>query len=133
MCKHVAAVLYGIGARLDQQPELIFRLHSVDERELIAGAGTALPQAKKAPAAGKVLGGEDLSALFGLNIAQGTGVDGGFGGAAATGEAKLAEPRTGKRVPAVPGGKGKVRAQGSAGKHRKQATAALESRGSKMK
>jgi len=133
MCKHVAAVLYGIGARLDQQPELIFRLHSVDERELIAGAGTALPQAKKAPAAGKVLGGEDLSALFGLNIAQGTGVDGGFGGAAATGEAKRAEPRTGKRVPAVPGGKGKVRAQGSAGKRRKQATAALESRGSKMK
>jgi len=48
MCKHVAAVLYGIGARLDQQPDLIFRLHNVDEKELIAGAGTALPQAKKA-------------------------------------------------------------------------------------
>src|SRR5438445_4235637 len=27
MCKHVATVLYGIGARLDQQPELLFRLH----------------------------------------------------------------------------------------------------------
>ncbi len=39
MCKHVAAVLYGIGARLDHQPELLFRLHSVDEKELIAGAG----------------------------------------------------------------------------------------------
>ena len=37
MCKHVAAVLYGIGARLDQQPELLFRLHKVDEKELIAG------------------------------------------------------------------------------------------------
>src|SRR5689334_2108808 len=60
MCKHVAAVLYGLGARLDQQPELIFRLHSVDEKELIAGAGTAMPQVGKAPAAGKVLGGEDL-------------------------------------------------------------------------
>jgi uncharacterized Zn finger protein len=70
MCKHVAAVLYGIGARLDQQPELLFRLHNVDERELIAGAGTALPQSRKAPAAGKVLGGEDLSALFGLDMAD---------------------------------------------------------------
>jgi hypothetical protein len=32
MCKHVAAVLYGIGARLDRQPELLFRLHKLDER-----------------------------------------------------------------------------------------------------
>src|SRR5580692_2793442 len=75
MCKHVAAVLYGIGARLDQKPELIFRLHSVDEKELIAGAGKALPMAKKAPAAGKVLGGEDLSELFGLDMAQDTRSD----------------------------------------------------------
>ena len=51
MCKHVAAVLYGIGARLDQQPELLFRLHNVDEKELIAGAGKALPLARRAPAA----------------------------------------------------------------------------------
>jgi uncharacterized Zn finger protein len=132
MCKHVAAVLYGIGARLDQQPDLIFRLHSVDEKELIAGAGTALPQAKKVPAASKVLDGEDLSVLFGLDIAQGTGADGGLRGAT-TVEQKRAEPRTGKRVPAVPGGKGKARAQGSAGKRRKQATAAPGSRGSKKK
>ena len=76
MCKHVAAVLYGIGARLDQQPELLFRLHNVDEKELIAGAGKALPQASRAPAAGKVLGGEDLAALFGLDMAQGAGADG---------------------------------------------------------
>jgi uncharacterized Zn finger protein len=69
MCKHVAAVLYGIGARIGQQPELLFRLHEVDEKELIAGAGKALPLARKAPAAKKVLGGEDLSALFGLDIA----------------------------------------------------------------
>ena len=69
MCKHVAAVLYGIGARLDQQPELLFRLHGVDEKELIAHAGAAFPLAKKGPAAAKVLGGEDLSELFGLDMA----------------------------------------------------------------
>src|SRR5215467_7323649 len=45
MCKHVAAVLYGIGARIDEQPDLLFRLHEVDEKELIAGAGKNLPQA----------------------------------------------------------------------------------------
>jgi uncharacterized Zn finger protein len=68
MCKHVAAVLYGIGARLDQKPDLLFRLHNLDEKELIAGAGQA-PLASKTPAAKKVLGGEDLSALFGLDMA----------------------------------------------------------------
>src|SRR6202042_149635 len=47
MCKHVAAVLYGIGARLDQQPELLFRLHGVDEKQLIATAGKSLPLSKK--------------------------------------------------------------------------------------
>src|SRR5262249_19784028 len=33
MCKHVAAVLYGIGARLDERPELLFLLRKVDEKE----------------------------------------------------------------------------------------------------
>jgi uncharacterized Zn finger protein len=69
MCKHVAAVLYGIGARFDQQPELLFRLNQVDENELIASAGDHLPLTNKGPAA-KVLGGEDLSELFGLDMVQ---------------------------------------------------------------
>ncbi len=132
MCKHVAAVLYGIGTRLDQQPDLIFRLHNVDEKELIAGAGTTLPQAKKAPAASRVLDEEDLSALFGLDIAQGAGADGGLPGAT-TVEAKRTAPRTGRRVSELPGGKGKVRTQRRAGKHREPATGARESNGSKKK
>jgi hypothetical protein len=78
MCKHVAAVLYGIGARLDRQPELLFRLHEVDQEELIAKAGKALPLAKEGPAASKVLGSEDLSGMFGLDMAQGTGADAGL-------------------------------------------------------
>jgi uncharacterized Zn finger protein len=114
MCKHVAAVLYGIGARLDQQPDLLFRLHNVDEKELIAGAGKALPQAKRAPAANKVLGGEDLAAMFGLEMAQGAGAD--------ASEPKRAKARAGKKVPAAPGGKGKVGARGEAGRRRKQST-----------
>jgi uncharacterized Zn finger protein len=70
MCKHVAAVLYGIGARLDQQPELLFKLHKVDEKELIAKAGKGLPLGGKALAPEKALGSEDLSAIFGLEMAQ---------------------------------------------------------------
>ena len=66
MCKHVAAVLYAVGARLDQQPELLFRLRAVNEKELIASAGTSLPGAKKTPA--RELRGEDLSKLFGLDM-----------------------------------------------------------------
>jgi uncharacterized Zn finger protein len=132
MCKHVAAVLYGIGARIDQRPDLLFRLHEVDEKELIAGAGKALPLARKAPAATKVLGGEDLSALFGLDLAQGTGPDtGSF--ATTPAEPKRVKTQAGKLAPAVPGGKGKVRAQGSASRRRKQSTASRESSGSKKK
>jgi len=70
MCKHVAAVLYGIGARFDHQPELLFRLRGVDEMELIASAGKATPLSKRAPVSGKVLGGEDLSEMFGLDMAE---------------------------------------------------------------
>ncbi|WP_420240132.1 hypothetical protein ACOBR2_21245 (plasmid) [Telmatobacter bradus] len=70
MCKHIAAVLYGVGARLDQQPELLFRLREVDEKELLASAGKSLSSAKKTPSSAKILDGEDLSKLFGLDMAE---------------------------------------------------------------
>src|SRR6266498_3033873 len=38
MCKHVAATLYGVGARLDIDPELLFTLRDVDHLELIGEA-----------------------------------------------------------------------------------------------
>ncbi len=69
MCKHVAAVLYGIGARLDDRPELLFRLRKVDEKDLIAKAGSDLPLSKGGPAADRVLAADDVSALFGLEMA----------------------------------------------------------------
>jgi len=77
MCKHVAAVLYGIGARFDQQPELLFRLREVDEQELIAEAGSAVPFAGQQPAAARILAGEDLAGVFGLDMAPGAspGID----------------------------------------------------------
>ena len=68
MCKHVAAVLYGVGARLDQKPELLFRLRAVDENDLVARIETALPMSKKG--SDKVLQVDDMSALFGLDMAE---------------------------------------------------------------
>src|ERR1051326_7185031 len=70
MCKHVAAVLYGVGARLDAQPELLFRLRGVDEAELLAHAGQSFPHGAKKPAKARVLVEEDGGALFGLDIAS---------------------------------------------------------------
>jgi len=69
-------------------------LHEVDEKELIAGAGKALPLARQAPAAARVLGGEDLSVLFGLDIAQGIGPD-------APAKAKSAKAPASKKAMAV--------------------------------
>ena len=70
MCKHVAAVLYGIGARLDARPELLFELRGVDQAELVARAGKDLPLARKGPAAERVLAEEGLSELFGIDLAE---------------------------------------------------------------
>ncbi|HVC63189.1 MAG TPA: hypothetical protein VND19_22855 [Acetobacteraceae bacterium] len=68
MCKHVAAVLYGVGARLDAKPELLFRLRAVNENDLVADIGNVLPLSKRGPAAGKVLEADDMAALFGLDM-----------------------------------------------------------------
>ena len=70
MCKHVAAVLYGVGARLDARPELLFRLRAVDEKDLVADLDTALPISNRPLDAGKVLETDDISALFGLDMAE---------------------------------------------------------------
>jgi len=70
MCKHVAAALYGVGARLDEQPRLLFVLRGVDENELLASAGRDLSLTTAAPAAARVLDESDVAALFGLEMAE---------------------------------------------------------------
>jgi uncharacterized Zn finger protein len=69
MCKHVAAVLYGVGARLDRQPELLFTLRKVDQQDLIATAGAEFSTKGKRPAGTKVLASDDLSEMFGIEMA----------------------------------------------------------------
>jgi uncharacterized Zn finger protein len=66
MCKHVAAALYGVGTRLDSEPELLFRLRHADPQELIRQAGS-LQAVDSAATTGALLG-ADLSALFGIDV-----------------------------------------------------------------
>jgi len=70
MCKHVAAVLYGVGARLDQQPDLLFSLRRVDAKDLVAQAGAVLPKAKKGPVTSKVLDDSALADVFGIEMVE---------------------------------------------------------------
>jgi len=70
MCKHVAAALYGVGARLDEQPELIFTLRRVDAKDLVTQAGAGLPKSKQRPSAGKVLDDALLADVFGIEMAD---------------------------------------------------------------
>ena len=72
MCKHVAAALYGVGARLDEDPQLLFVLRGVDESELLASAGQDLAISKSAHAPAKMLDDRDVAALFGLEMAENT-------------------------------------------------------------
>ncbi|SHL28953.1 SWIM zinc finger family protein [Bradyrhizobium lablabi] len=68
MCKHVAAALYGVGARLDERPQLLFELRGVDEHELLANAGQDFALAP--PSAANILDSNDVAALFGLEMAE---------------------------------------------------------------
>ena len=63
MCKHVAAVLYGVGNRLDNEPELLFLLRGVKPEELIAAdlSFTAVSDDDQLPD-------EQLADIFGLDL-----------------------------------------------------------------
>jgi uncharacterized Zn finger protein len=67
VCKHVAAVLYGVGIRLDAKPELFFVLRQVDQAELLSSA-TAGALSRARPAAGKRIADDRLSEVFGIEL-----------------------------------------------------------------
>jgi uncharacterized Zn finger protein len=72
VCKHLAAVLYGVGARLDARPELLFTLRGVDPSELVAaGAAAAVPDEKaRGQRSRRVLPSSALADVFGLELEQ---------------------------------------------------------------
>ncbi|MDB6069963.1 MAG: hypothetical protein JWL81_1134 [Verrucomicrobiales bacterium] len=66
LCKHQSAVLYAVGVLFDRDPKFFFELRGVDPSELIASSATALTISLHDP--GSDLAGEDLSALFGIEL-----------------------------------------------------------------
>jgi uncharacterized Zn finger protein len=70
LCKHVAAVLYGVAIRLDTRPELFFELRQLDQAELI-GSATAAVVARPRPVAGKRIAADRLSSVFGIELEEG--------------------------------------------------------------
>ncbi|TWT94337.1 SWIM zinc finger family protein [Neorhodopirellula pilleata] len=69
LCKHLAAVMYGVAARLDSQPELLFVLRGVDQSELIADA-ISTQESDLGLEAASDFEGDDLGAIFGIEMAS---------------------------------------------------------------
>lgn len=63
MCKHVAAVLYGIGSRLDMRPELLFALRGCDPQELVSVSVNVDTQENE-----HALKSDNLADLFGIDL-----------------------------------------------------------------
>jgi|688.fasta_scaffold61145_2 uncharacterized Zn finger protein len=70
MCKHVAAVMYGIGNRLDSSPEMLFELRGVDHLELIEQAIPAAPIGARTGT--PAISNDDLSDIFGIELSDET-------------------------------------------------------------
>ncbi|NLB51644.1 MAG: hypothetical protein GX808_01735 [Syntrophomonadaceae bacterium] len=71
MCKHVAAVLYGVGARLDEDPTLFFTLRGVDIHDLISKAVQIRTQnmlSKSGTKSRRILEDADITSMFGVEV-----------------------------------------------------------------
>ena len=72
MCKHVAARSYGVGARLDAKPELLFRLRGWT-RMIWWPISVRAADGETRSGGGKVLEADDMAALFGLDMGEAEG------------------------------------------------------------
>ena len=71
MCKHIAATLYGVGVRLDKDPNLFFALRKIEINDLITETvkdktKKLLTKAKKR--SGRIIEDQDLSSVFGIEL-----------------------------------------------------------------
>jgi len=79
MCKHVAAVLYGVGARLDHDPSLFFVLRKADVKDLVSetvNAGKKELLTRSGQKSSRIMEDQaDLSGLFGIDLDGGAAAD----------------------------------------------------------
>jgi uncharacterized Zn finger protein len=100
MCKHIAAVLYGAGVRLDNDPNMLFVLRGVDPVEMIAAVTDVSAVTAPRRSSRRVLKTGDLSSVFGIEL-----------DATAASDEQLTSPpvrRTRKKAPAKAARKKKV-------------------------
>jgi uncharacterized Zn finger protein len=93
MCKHIAAVLYGVGARLDHSPELLFHLRGVNHEELV-DVSAVVTGVAKAGTSRRRIAASGLADVFGVEMAEAGEVE--------TGAAVIASPKRLKTVTKVP-------------------------------
>jgi uncharacterized Zn finger protein len=90
MCKHVAAVLYGVGARLDHEPEKLFLLRGVNHEELV-DVSAAVKKTTGKDTSRRRIAATGLADVFGIEVVEnGAGTDPAAG---------AAPPPAGKRAP----------------------------------
>jgi uncharacterized Zn finger protein len=70
VCKHVAASLYGVGARLDARPALLFLLRAVEAEDLVHEAAGSLPDRGPGQPSTLVASDADLGAMFGIELRE---------------------------------------------------------------
>ena len=78
MCKHVAAALYGVSARLDTEPGLFFTLRNVKMEDLVTEAVQSKSKellSKASKKSSRVMEDADLSAVFGIQFDDGFNSD----------------------------------------------------------
>ncbi len=76
-CKHLAAVMYGVGNRLDSQPELLFLMRGVDHAELISAAVSKDNLNRElVSSSDSSIAESDLSEIFGIELDNSTSTQG---------------------------------------------------------
>ena len=69
MCKHVAAVLYGVGARLDHSPDMLFFLRGVNHEELV-DISAAVTNVAKAGTSRRRIAATGIADVFGIDMVE---------------------------------------------------------------
>jgi uncharacterized Zn finger protein len=68
LCKHVGATLYGVGIRLDEDPELLFRLRRVTATDLVTHATERLTTESSGKSGRRSIASDQLSSVFGIEL-----------------------------------------------------------------
>lgn len=109
MCKHVAAVLYGVGARLDHAPEMLFVLRGVNHEELV-DVSAALADTTQKGSSRRRIAATGIADVFGIDLAETEAVNE-ESAVAVPGQIPFPEPLTGAAIFAWRSSLGETQAQ----------------------